>query len=193
MLIGAENDFEAVRACSLVVSRYGDGALNGFLGVVGPARLDYARAIAAVRFLSDLMSELVAELPAYTIIKDKFTVARDRLPALNEMLVKRWPEAKVNRLDGLRLDWERSWLHVRASSSAHVVIRTKNMPGPVPQSVIKRAAVLAAQHSTAKHASIVPVDYTLKRYVRRPRGAPSGTVTYQNEKTIHVSPKGADS
>ncbi len=82
------------------------------------------------------------------------------------------------------------WLHVRSSTSAHVVIRTKNNPASVPPSVIKRAAILAAQHSGAKHASIVPVDYTLKRYVRRPRGAPSGTVTYQHEKTIHVSPKG---
>jgi predicted ribosome quality control (RQC) complex YloA/Tae2 family protein len=82
------------------------------------------------------------------------------------------------------------WLHVRSSTSAHVVIRTRNNPASVPPSVIKRAAILAAQHSGAKHASIVPVDYTLKRHVRRPRGAPSGTVTYQHEKTIHVSPKG---
>ncbi len=81
------------------------------------------------------------------------------------------------------------WFHVRAAASAHVVIRTRNNPGAVPRSVLERAAVLAAQHSPSKHAKIVPVDYTLKRYVRRPRGAPSGTVLYQNEKTLHVDPR----
>jgi len=80
------------------------------------------------------------------------------------------------------------WLHVRGSTSAHVVIRTGNNPAGVPQAVLQRAAILAAQHSGAKHSSMVPVDYTLKRYVRRPRGTPSGSVTYQNEKTLHVSP-----
>jgi len=83
------------------------------------------------------------------------------------------------------------WLHVRAATSAHVVIRTRNDPAAVPKSVIRRAALLAAQHSGVKHSSVVPVDYTLKKYVRRPRGAPSGTVTYQQEKTIHVSPRDA--
>lgn len=82
------------------------------------------------------------------------------------------------------------WLHVRASASAHVVIRTGDRPQAVPRSVIERAALLAAQHSAAKHSSMVPVDCTLKKYVRRPRRAPSGTVVYQNEKTIYVSPKG---
>jgi len=86
-------------------------------------------------------------------------------------------------------DW---WLHVRANTSAHTIIRTGNRPERVPPSVIHRAAVLTALHSPAKHSSLVPVDYTLRKYVRRPRGAPSGTVHYQNQKTIYVSPKTED-
>jgi predicted ribosome quality control (RQC) complex YloA/Tae2 family protein len=81
------------------------------------------------------------------------------------------------------------WLHVRANASAHVVIRTKNEPAAVPQSVIQKAALLAARHSAAKHSSMVPVDYTLKKFVRRPRGSASGAALYRNEKTIYVSPK----
>lgn len=80
------------------------------------------------------------------------------------------------------------WLHVRANTSAHVVIRTRNNPTAVPQSVLQRAAVLAAQHSAAKHSSVVPVDYVLRKHVRRPRGAAPGMVTYQNEKTLFVNP-----
>jgi predicted ribosome quality control (RQC) complex YloA/Tae2 family protein len=84
------------------------------------------------------------------------------------------------------------WLHVRANTSAHVVIRTGNNPQAVPQAVLRQAALLAARHSPARHSSLVPVDYTLRKYVRRPRGAPSGTVHYQKEKTLYVSPKTAE-
>jgi heat-inducible transcriptional repressor len=62
VLIGGENELEAIRECSLIIGHYGvAGELHGLLGVVGPTRLDYARALAAVRFLSSLMSDLVAE------------------------------------------------------------------------------------------------------------------------------------
>ena len=61
----------------------------------------------------------------------------------------------------------------------------------VPLTVIQRAALLAAQHSPSKHSDMVPVDYTLKKYVRRPKGSSSGAALYQNEKTIYVNPKDA--
>jgi phosphomannomutase len=67
------------------------------------------------------LSELVAELPQYHIVKDKYTVPRDRLPQLFEGLQKRWPKAKVNTLDGLRLDWVDRWVHVRPSNTEPIV------------------------------------------------------------------------
>jgi phosphomannomutase len=67
------------------------------------------------------LSELVAELPAYHIVKDKYAVARDRLPQLFKGLQKRWPDAKPNTLDGLRLDWPDRWVHVRPSNTEPIV------------------------------------------------------------------------
>jgi phosphomannomutase len=67
------------------------------------------------------LSELVAELPAYHIVKDKYTVPRDRLPQLFKALQKRWPDAKINTLDGLRLDWPGRWVHVRPSNTEPIV------------------------------------------------------------------------
>ena len=49
------------------------------------------------------LSELVEELPAYHIVKDKYSVARDRLPELFAALTAKWPEASADRVDGLRL------------------------------------------------------------------------------------------
>jgi heat-inducible transcriptional repressor len=58
--IGREHRHESLRDCSLVVGRYGaTGDVVGFVGVVGPTRMDYARSIGAVRYVGSLMSDLV--------------------------------------------------------------------------------------------------------------------------------------
>ena len=81
------------------------------------------------------------------------------------------------------------WVHVKAAPSAHVLIRTNNKPESVPPAVIGYAAELAAKNSDSKHSSLVPVDYTLRKYVRKPKGAPAGKALYQNEKTLYITPK----
>jgi predicted ribosome quality control (RQC) complex YloA/Tae2 family protein len=60
----------------------------------------------------------------------------------------------------------------------------------LPPEVLREAARLAAAHSEAKHSAVVPVDYTFRRYVRKPRGSGPGRVVYTGEKTIHVDPSG---
>jgi heat-inducible transcriptional repressor len=58
--IGREHRHESLRDCSLVIGRYGaSGDVLGFVGVVGPTRMDYARSIGAVRYVGSLMSDLV--------------------------------------------------------------------------------------------------------------------------------------
>lgn len=80
-------------------------------------------------------------------------------------------------------DW---WLHVRGNTSAHVVIVTRNQAEKVQRDAIEFAARVAVQHSPSKHAGYVPVDYTLKKYVRKPKGSPKGSALYTHEKTLHI-------
>jgi predicted ribosome quality control (RQC) complex YloA/Tae2 family protein len=80
-------------------------------------------------------------------------------------------------------DW---WLHVRGAVSAHVVIQTRNQPDKVQKETLMYAAKIAVQNSPSKHAGYVAVDYTLKKYVRKPKSAPKGTALYTHEKTLHV-------
>ncbi len=63
VIIGQENREEVIRNCSVVLSRYGlpDEAV-GTIGVVGPTRMHYERAIAAIGYLSVVMTKLMAEL-----------------------------------------------------------------------------------------------------------------------------------
>ncbi|MBE0415782.1 MAG: heat-inducible transcription repressor HrcA [Dehalococcoidia bacterium] len=63
VIIGAENKDDALKGCSVVITRYGvPGEATGALGVVGPTRMRYGKAISAVRYMGSLMSELVGEL-----------------------------------------------------------------------------------------------------------------------------------
>jgi heat-inducible transcriptional repressor len=60
VLIGAENELEEMKDCSVVLARYGiDGELAGVLGVLGPTRMTYGRSIYLVGYMSRLMSDLL--------------------------------------------------------------------------------------------------------------------------------------
>lgn len=62
VLIGGEGRWRDFAELSLVLSRYGvEGRASGLLGVVGPLRMPYDYTIGAVRYVSQLMSDLVNE------------------------------------------------------------------------------------------------------------------------------------
>jgi phosphomannomutase len=67
------------------------------------------------------LTALVAELPAYAIVKEKYTVPPETLPQLMNDLQQRWPEARADRVDGLRLDWADRWVHIRPSNTEPIV------------------------------------------------------------------------
>lgn len=61
VVIGEENRDETLRDLSLVFSRYGiPGQVGGTIGVIGPTRMDYRRAISTVGYMSEILSDLVA-------------------------------------------------------------------------------------------------------------------------------------
>ncbi|MBC7808990.1 MAG: NFACT family protein [Akkermansiaceae bacterium] len=82
------------------------------------------------------------------------------------------------------------WMHVRAATGAHGVLRTNKEPQRVPDTVIRKAAaIVAAKSQSVKHSSIVAVDITERRYVRKPRGAKAGLAQYSQARTVDVTPK----
>jgi phosphomannomutase len=60
-------------------------------------------------------------LPRYVIVKEKYEVGPGRLATVFGALQTRWPDAVVNRLDGMRLDWPDRWLHIRASNTEPII------------------------------------------------------------------------
>jgi len=77
-----------------------------------------------------------------------------------------------------------TWLHAKDMAGSHVIIRTE---GEVPPQTLRQAALLAAWYSKGKNSSTVPVDYTLRKYVKKPSGAAPGKVIYTHQKTVYVT------
>lgn len=75
-----------------------------------------------------------------------------------------------------------TWLHAKDMPGSHVIVKAEH---PAPET-LGMALRLAAWYSRGKGAA-VPVDYTLRKNVKKPGGSPAGFVTYTNQKTVMVS------
>lgn len=78
------------------------------------------------------------------------------------------------------------WLHTKDIPGSHVIIRAENKE--VTLQAITAAAQLAAYFSKSRQSANVPVDYTKRRYVRKPSGAKPGFVIYDHQSTLYVTP-----
>jgi phosphomannomutase len=120
--VGEANVVGLMREVGAVIGGEGNG------GVIDP-RVGWVRdPFVGMAFILSLMaderkpfSQLVAELPRYAMLKAKYEVSREKLPRALAALEARWPDARVNRTDGLRLDGPDWWLHVRGSNTEPVV------------------------------------------------------------------------
>ena len=81
---------------------------------------------------------------------------------------------------------EEMWLHAKDMPGSHVIICAE---GEIPQTTMKQAALLAAWFSKGQRSSMVPIDYTLKKYVKKPSGAAPGKVIYTHQKTAYMTPE----
>lgn len=81
------------------------------------------------------------------------------------------------------------WFHARGVAGSHAVLRIENTKEPVPKNVLKIAASVAAFYSKAKTAGLVPVSYTLKKFVYKKKGLEPGQVLLSKENTLLVRPE----
>lgn len=79
------------------------------------------------------------------------------------------------------------WMHTKDIPGSHVIIRT-NGQKELPEATMEEAANLAAFYSKAKNSSMVPVDYTQRKNIKKPNGAKPGMVIYLTNRTIYITP-----
>ncbi len=111
------------------------------------------------------------------LIENKYHIYVGKDSANNDLLTTKF--AKQNDF----------WFHARSVSGSHVIIRVQNTKEAIPKNILKQAASLAAYHSKAKTAGLVPVSYTLKKYVIKRKGMPAGQVSLMKEDILLVKPE----
>lgn len=84
---------------------------------------------------------------------------------------------------------DETWLHAKDMPGSHVIIRTEETPS---SQTLLEAATLAAWYSKGQRSSGVPIDYTLRRYVKKPGGAAPGMVIYTHQRTLFMTVTEAD-
>ena len=78
------------------------------------------------------------------------------------------------------------WLHTQKIPGSHVIICGDGRK--ISDEAIEEAAVIAAYHSKARESSLVPVDYTRVKALKKPNGGKAGMVIYREYYTIIVNP-----
>ncbi len=78
------------------------------------------------------------------------------------------------------------WLHTQKVPGSHVIICGDGKE--ISDLAIEQAAVIAATYSKAADSSLVPVDYTRVKQLKKPNGAKAGMVIYHEYWTIIVKP-----
>ncbi len=83
------------------------------------------------------------------------------------------------------------WMHAADYPGSHVVIRNPNRK-EIPNQTLVEAAQLAAFYSSGRKQTKAAVNYTLKKFVNKPKRSLPGLVSMASFKTILVEPKVGD-
>ena len=76
------------------------------------------------------------------------------------------------------------WLHAQKMPGSHVLVHAAD----VPETTLEEAAMLAAYYSKGVRSAQVPIDATLRRYIKKPGGTPAGFVIYTHQRTLYITP-----
>jgi len=129
--IGEINVSETMLKIGAVVG----GESNG--GVIIPrvhaCRDSYVGMAVILELMADTektVSALRAEIPRYYIVKEKIRIRGEQAPIILRAIRRAYDEKKLTLLDGVRVDFEDSWVHARRSNTEPVIRVTAEAPSP---------------------------------------------------------------
>lgn len=160
-------------------------------------KLNYLKSIEAHIFAAencDDLQETAEELKRIELIKD---------PSKGKKQKQKVIPFRVYEIDGFKVLAGRNniqndrllksitggdmWLHTHGYHSSHVAIICEGKP--VPDGVLLAAAEICAYYSDGRGGTKIPVDYTRRKFVKKPPSAVAGFVIYSEYKTVLAEPK----
>jgi phosphomannomutase len=120
--VGEANVADVMLARQAVFGGEGNGGpIDPRVGLVRDSFAGMALLLDAMALREACVGQLAAALPSYAIVKTKMAAPGACIGATFDALTARFPDAKPDRLDGLRLDWPDRWLLVRASNTEPII------------------------------------------------------------------------
>jgi phosphomannomutase len=120
--VGEANVVHAMMRENAVIGGEGNG------GVIDARIVPGRDSLVGMAYVLQLMassgrtiSQLVAEIPRYEIVKTKFECRREDANRAVEALKKHFASEKVDTQDGIRIDWLRAWVHARPSNTEPIM------------------------------------------------------------------------
>jgi phosphomannomutase len=120
--VGEANVVQAMLREGATIGGEGNG------GVIDPRIVPGRDSLVGMAYVLQLMAEtgktvsqLVAEMPRYEIVKTKFECRREDANRAVEAIKKEFAHEKVDTQDGIRIDWDSSWVHARPSNTEPIM------------------------------------------------------------------------
>ncbi|HEV7298608.1 MAG TPA: phosphoglucosamine mutase [Tepidisphaeraceae bacterium] len=120
--VGEANVVQAMLKHDAVIGGEGNG------GVIDTRIVGGRDSLVGIGFVLDLLaasnkklSQHVAEIPRYEIVKTKFECRREDATRAVEAVKAAFASEKVDTQDGIRIDWPNAWVHARASNTEPIM------------------------------------------------------------------------
>ncbi len=120
--VGEAHVVARMREVGAVLGGEGNGGvIEPRVGFVRDSLVAMAYVLAGLAERRQSVSEWVATLPEYVIVKQKLECPREQVRVACEALREAFPDATATEGDGLRLDWTDRWVQVRASNTEPIL------------------------------------------------------------------------
>jgi phosphomannomutase len=120
--VGEVHVAEKMIAVGAVIGGEGNGGvIDPRVGFIRDSAVGMAMTLELLANEGTPLSAVVDSMPKFALVKTKFPAAKESLPGVFDQVLRRFPDAKPDRADGLRLAWPDAWLQVRASNTEPIV------------------------------------------------------------------------
>ena len=120
--VGEANVVDEMLAANAVFGGEGNGGpIDPKVGPVRDSFVGMAIVLDAMASSGRSLAELTADFPSYSILKQKMELPREKIPEILDLLARKYADRPIDRRDGIRIDFPKSWALVRASNTEPIV------------------------------------------------------------------------
>ena len=147
--VGEANVVATMKAHGCVWGGEGNGGvIDTRVGVIRDSLVAMGLVLQLMASTGKSIGQLVAEIPAYTMVKTKFECSKERIARVLQAVKDRCRDQRASDIDGLRIDFADGWVHIRGSNTEPIIriIAEAVTPARADALVAEMKAILDSVH-----------------------------------------------